>query len=311
MDRESYGRFPSNNENKLQELNNGAEDGSVDDTTEGIYIISEPSVFGHVEHACTCTDAIQGRYPGNYGSLGNYGSTGSYKSSGNYGSSGNYRSSGKYRSFGNYGNSGNYGSLGNYEKRTKTKLDRKWHINIYDGNQNNNGTNSTDNWEENIEELTPVEENLLDLSIVGTRNFDRFTKIASAVTLNRRNGHVCEDDGPTKNTNSEGRIQLATQVTLKTRKVPEDERAKNTKSEGKIQVRDGTRKRKLSIGKTVSADGASTSKLRLKQDFALVPLQYGRYGELMQRGPGGKPKYTDIASVIDQGTISHSVSQLT
>ena len=304
MDRESYGRFPSNNENKLQELNNGAEDGSVDDTTDGIYIISEPSVFGHVEHACTCTDAIQGRF---YGSSGNYdGSSGNYD-----GSSGNY-SSGNYGSSGNYKISRSYGSSGNYERRlTKAKSDRKWHINIYDGNQNNNGTNSTDNWEEHIEELTPVEENLLDLSIVGTRNFVRFTKVASAVTLNRRNGHVCEDDGPTKHTASEGRIQLATQVTLKTRKVHEDERTKNTKSEGKIQVRDGTRKRKLSIGKTGSADGASTSKLRLKQDFALVPLEYGRYGELMQRGPGGKPKYTDIASVIDQGTISHSVSQLT
>ena len=140
-------------------------------------------------------------------------------------------------------------------------------------NQNNNGTNSTDNWEDHLEELTPATETVPDLSIVRTKNYERFNKLAAAVT-NKKHG-AREDEETTK----------------------------NTKSEGKIQVRRSERKRKHSTDKTVSA---STSKL--KQDFALIPLNYGRYGELMQRGPGGKPKYTDVASVIDQGIIAHKVS---
>ena len=126
-----------------------------------------------------------------------------------------------------------------------------------------------------MEQLTPIAETIPDLRIVRTRDYERFNKLATAVTKQRS---AREDNEPTK----------------------------NTKSEGKIQVRGGTRKRKLSIGKAVSASTASSSKL--KQDFALIPLNYGRYGELMQRGPGGKPKYTDVASIIEQGTVAHSVS---
>ena len=163
---------------------------------------------------------------------------------------------------------------GIYEKN-KANPERILLENTFDSNQNNNGTNSTENWEEHLEELTPITEPVPDLRIVRTRNYERFSKLATAATKQR---NAREDDEPTK----------------------------NTKSEGKIQVRGCTRKRKHSIGKTVSAPTTSASKL--KQEFALLPLNYGRYGELMQRGPGGKPKYTDVASIIEQGTVAHSVS---
>lgn len=166
-------------------------------------------------------------------------------------------------------------SFSGKDEKTKANHKRIWYENICYANQNNSGTNSTDNWDEHLEELTPTAEFVPDLRITRTRNYERFSKLATAVTKHRSVSDNVES-------------------------------TKNTKSEGKIQVRGGTRKRKLSIGKAVSAFAASTSKL--KQDYALIPLPYGRYGELMQRGPGGKPKYIDVASIIEHGSVDHNVS---
>lgn len=45
-----------------------------------------------------------------------------------------------------------------------------------------------------------------------------------------------------------------------------------------------------------------------KQDYMLLPIKTGWFGNVLQKLPNGKPKYTDIMAVIYQGTSQHKVN---
>ena len=42
-------------------------------------------------------------------------------------------------------------------------------------------------------------------------------------------------------------------------------------------------------------------------DYVLVPFPNGIFGDVLQKKPNGKPKYTDVMTVIHQGTANHKV----
>ena len=68
------------------------------------------------------------------------------------------------------------------------------------------------------------------------------------------------------------------------------------------------RLKRISRKRRTSEDGSIVKKKKKKKEYTLTPLNYGHYGEIMAVGPGGKRKYPDVATVINQGTIMHDVS---
>ena len=48
-----------------------------------------------------------------------------------------------------------------------------------------------------------------------------------------------------------------------------------------------------------------------KHEYVLVPLPTGLFGDVLQKKPNGKPKYTDVMTVIRHGTANHKVKSLT
>ena len=54
--------------------------------------------------------------------------------------------------------------------------------------------------------------------------------------------------------------------------------------------------------KSKGKKGSSTN-----HDYVLVPFPNGIFGDLLQKKPNGKPKYTDVMTVIHQGTANHKV----
>ena len=144
---------------------------------------------------------------------------------------------------------------------------------VYDENHNNN---SLDNYTyiDHLEELTPSTPPILR-SRTSRANYQRFNNILDAVnTQQSANKH-----------HPEVSTHEAVVDTLKPMQTRQQTRLK--------------RKRKMSPEKKIA---------KKKQEYFLTPLHYGRYGEIMQRGPNGKAKYTDVASIINQGTIAHKVS---
>ena len=53
--------------------------------------------------------------------------------------------------------------------------------------------------------------------------------------------------------------------------------------------------------------GTGRKGLSTKHDYVLVPLSTGMFGDVLQKKPNGKPKFTDVMTVIYQGTANHKV----
>ena len=53
--------------------------------------------------------------------------------------------------------------------------------------------------------------------------------------------------------------------------------------------------------------GGEKSPKKGKKEYVLVPLVTGVFGDVLQKKPNGKPKYTDVATIISKGAAQHKV----